>query len=149
MNLKMAKRLAAKVLKVGKNKVRFNPEDLEDISQAMTREDMRVLIAHNTITKKPETGVSRGRAKAVQLKKKSGQKRGLGSRKGTKGARMGKKSAWVKKVRAQRKELLALKENGVDVAPYREMYRKIKGGFFKSRQHVKQYATEKGYMEGK
>lgn len=149
MNLKMAKKLASKVLKVGKNKVRINPEDIEDVSQAMTREDMRVLIAHNAITKRPETGVSRGRARAVHQKKKSGQRRGLGSRKGTKGARVGKKSAWIKKVRAQRKELIAMKENGIGVEPHREIYRKIKGGFFRSRQHIRQYASDKGYMEGK
>ena len=42
--LNVQKRLAAQILKCGRNRVRFDPDRLEDIKEAITKTDIRSLI---------------------------------------------------------------------------------------------------------
>ena len=74
---------------------------LDDVADAITRDDIRSLMTANTITIKSFKGTSRGRAKTKKIQK---SKRGAtqGSKKGRKGAREGKKTVYVNKVRALR-----------------------------------------------
>ncbi|MGB9201751.1 50S ribosomal protein L19e, partial [Methanobacterium sp.] len=44
MNLTTQKRLAADILKVGVNKVWIDPETVEEVSRAITRESVKQLI---------------------------------------------------------------------------------------------------------
>jgi len=90
VNLKAKKHLVARMYKVGVNRVQFDSDHLDDIADAITRENIRSLFTANTIKIKPIVGTSRGRAKVKKIQKK---KRGVkqGSKKGRKGARVGKK----------------------------------------------------------
>ena len=104
VNLSAKKQLVALMYKVGVNRVRFDSDHLDDIADAITRENIRSLFSANTIKITPITGASRGRAKVKKIQKK---KRGIkqGSKKGRKGARVGKKEVYVIKVRALRYRL--------------------------------------------
>jgi len=140
MNLSYQKRVASTVLKCGVNRVWVDdrPEVQERISEAVTREDVRVLIVQKFIRKHQKKGISRGRAKMAAIQKTKGRRRGHGSRKGHGGARTPKKEAWMTKVRALRKELASLKKEGsIDASQYRLYYRRVKGGVYNSRNHLR------------
>ena len=91
VNLKAKKQLVSRIVGVGVNRVRFDNDHLDDIADAITRDDIRSLLTANTITIKSFKGTSRGRAKTKKIQK---SKRGAtqGSKKGRKGAREGKKT---------------------------------------------------------
>ena len=54
MNLTTQKRLAASILKVGLNRVWIDPERLEEVSMAITREGVKQFINDGAIKAKPE-----------------------------------------------------------------------------------------------
>ncbi|MGB9927544.1 MAG: 50S ribosomal protein L19e [Methanosarcina sp.] len=131
------RKIASKILDCGLDRVWLNPEASEEIASAITREDIRGLIEKGTIKAKPVKGVSRGRARALAEKRKYGHCKGHGSRKGKKGARTPKKELWMKKIRALRKRLKELRADGsVDKSTYCRMYRKAKGGEYRSVSHL-------------
>jgi len=131
------RRLASKVLECGLDRVWLNPEALEEIASAITREDIRGLIKKGTIKIKPVRGVSRGRARVLDAKRNYGHCKGHGSRKGKKGARAPKKEQWIKKIRALRKRLKELRASGaLDKSVYCRLYRKAKGGEYRSVSHL-------------
>ena len=70
VNLKAKKHLVARMYKVGVNRVRFDNDHLDDIADAITRENIRSLFTANTIKIQPITGTSRGRAKVKKNSKK-------------------------------------------------------------------------------
>ena len=74
VNLKAKKQLVSRIVGVGVNRVRFDNDHLDDIADAITRDDIRSLITANTITIKSFTGTSRGRAKIKKIQK---SKRGI------------------------------------------------------------------------
>lgn len=136
MNLTLQRRLASQVLKCGKNRVWFNPQMLEEIATASTKEDIRELIEKGAIKKKSVKGVCRSRINEKRLKKAKRSK-GYGSRKGKKTARMPSKRLWIMRIRALRKRLKELKSKGeIDTRTYRILYRKAKGGEFRSVAHL-------------
>lgn len=140
MNLSYQKRVASTVLKCGIHRVWVDdrPEVQERISEAVTREDVRLLIVQRFIRKHQKKGISRGRAKITANQKAKGRRRGHGSRKGHGGARTPKKELWMTKVRALRKELSSIKKDGtINASQYRKYYRRIKGGVYNSRNHLR------------
>ena len=62
VNLKAKKRLASRVIGVGVHRIRFDTDHLDDVADAITRENIRSLVTANTITVKSFTGTSKGRA---------------------------------------------------------------------------------------
>ena len=140
MNLSYQKRVASGLLKCGVHRVWVDdrPEVQERISEAVTRDDIRLLIVQRFIRKHQKKGISRGRAKAMEIQRSKGRRRGHGSRKGHGGARTPKKEAWMTRVRALRKELALLRANGtINASQYRLYYRRIKGGVYNSRNHLR------------
>ncbi|AFD00095.1 LSU ribosomal protein L19E [Methanocella conradii HZ254] len=134
------KRLAADILKIGVTRVWMDPERLEDIATAITREDLRKLIEDGVIKRKPVVGISRGRARERAAKRAKGHRKGHGSREGAAGARAPKKEQWMRRIRAQRKVLRAMRdEKAIDARTYRILYRKAKGGEFRNVAHLKSY----------
>jgi len=123
MNLKPQRRMAAEILKCGENRVYFDPYLIEDISLAITREDIRNLIKQGIIQKKYKQGISNYRKKVHHERKKKGRARGLGKRKGTKHARSPKKKNWIKRIRPLRRELKKLRDRKqITAANYRKLY---------------------------
>jgi len=143
MNLSTQRRLASDVLKVGKNRVYFDPSRLEDIKEALTKEDIRRLVKDRLIQKRPEIGNSKSRFRKLLKQKRKGRRQGEGSRKGKNTARLSNKRKWIILVRSQRNLIKELRDKNIITRKiYRTLYRKIKGGFFRSRRHIKLYLGE-------
>lgn len=150
MKLKIQKRLAADVMKTSKSKIRFDTERLQDIKESITKVDIRNLIVDKAIYKMPPVGPSRGRARKQQEQKAKGKRKGHGSRKGKATARMPRKEVWMNHVRKQRELLKRLRDNErITKETYTDLYRKSKGGFFRSVRHIKMYMNEKGLVKEK
>ena len=133
MNLTLQRRMARSLLKCGSDRVWLDPAAMEEISEAVTRGDVRSLISSKIIKKKQKKGVSSGRAKHRAEQKRKGRRKGHGKRKGAKGARTPKKERWMKTIRALRSQLRELKtEAKIDSTIYRKYYRKANGGMFNS-----------------
>ncbi|AEH23865.1 50S ribosomal protein L19e [Pyrococcus yayanosii] len=146
--LRMQRRIAADILKCGENRIWIDPERIDDVAAAITREDIRRLIKEGIIKKKPVKGQSRYRARIRHEQKKKGRHRGPGSRKGKKTARMGKKERWIMTIRALRKELRKLKaEKKIDAHTYRMLYIRAKGGQFKSKHQLYLFLEERGILK--
>ena len=142
------KKVAARILKCSPKRVVFDEGRLDDIDEAITRKDIRFLISNDVIRKQQAIGISRFRARKTASQKRKGRQKGSGSRKGRQNARQNNKLTWIIAVRAQRDYAKALREeNKIEVNVYKEVYNKIKGGFFRSRGHIKLYLTERGLMK--
>lgn len=142
VNLKAKKRLASRVTGVGVHRIRFDSDHLDDVADAITRENIRSLITANTIQIKPFTGTSRGRA---QEKKDQKNKRGTGqgSKQGRKGARVGKKEIYVAKVRALRRLLKIAKDRKDITNPeFWALYKKVGGNTVRNKAHLRQLLEE-------
>ncbi len=150
MKLTLQKRIAAELLKCGINKVRFDPERLADIKEAITKADMNSLISDGAVKKSSETSASRSKARKNLEQKRKKRQKGPGSRKGKKTARLPKKRVWINKVRIQRRFLKELREKGIITKTiYQNLYLKSKGGFFRNKRHIKLYLDEHNMAQKK
>ena len=135
------RRLAARILKIGQNRVWINPERMDDVEGAITREEVRKLIHERIIVSLPEVGVSRSRAKVIRAKKLKGRRSGPGSIKGEGYAKVTKKEAWMTKIRSLRRKLRALKANRtITESNYRDLYMIAGSGRFASIADMERYA---------
>lgn len=142
-DLTLQKRMAAEILGVGISRVRIlasKEEELEEVESAITAEDVRKLIKRGLIIAVPAKSNSRGRWRRLKEKSKS-QRRGYGSRKGTRTARSDPKEAWINRIRKMRKYLKYLRDKKmIDAKTYRKYYKLAKGGAFNSlsalRSHI-------------
>jgi len=139
-DLSAQKRLASEVLDVGENKVWLDPDRQADIAEAITREDIRELVDEGAVRAEPPKGNSRGKARQRQQKQAYGHRTGAGSRKGKAGARENDKESWQSRIRAQRKHLRELRDEGdIDSSTYRDLYDKAGGGEFDSVADLQRY----------
>ena len=150
-DLRNQRRMAASLLKCGINRVWMDPDRLDEIAKAVTKEDIRVLINGKAIKYEQIKGISNGRKKINAIQKKKGRRRGHGSRKGAKFARLPKKERWIRTIRPIRNYLRSLRnEKQIDKTIYRKYYRKAKGGEFRSKHHLKTHLISDGIIkEGK
>ncbi len=136
------------MLKCGENRVWIDPNRAEDVSDAITRADVRTLIASGAVSSRQKKGVSRGRAEFQLAQRRKGRQRGQGSRRGRKGARKPSKERWMQTIRPIRRKLKELRESGkIDTATYRKYYLKAKGGVFKSRPHLEAHLKTEGILK--
>ncbi|MFT4305061.1 MAG: 50S ribosomal protein L19e [Candidatus Woesearchaeota archaeon] len=143
MKLKVQKRLASSILKRSKKKISIDNTKLEDVKEAITRFDIKTLINDGTIKVKPVKGPSKVRTRKLKEQKKKGRRKGQGSRKGKATARLSKKETWMIKIRNQREFLKELKDKKlIENKIYRDLYNKTKGGYFRSKRHIKLYIDE-------
>lgn len=144
--LYLQKRLAADIKGVGVNNVKIPPEFLDEVKEALTREDIKRLIKDGKIIIEKGSRVSRGRVKERRRNRRlKGEGRKHGSRKGKKGARADRRKKWANTIRKIRRYLRTLKKNGtIDSHTYRQLYKKAKGGVFKSLNDVKTALSQLG-----
>ena len=129
MNLTKKKELAAKALRVGKNRIIFNQENLSEIKEAITRQDIRGLYGEGIIGIKPVKG----------RKKVRGRKNRRGPGK-IKKKIYNRKQIYVKVTRKLRKYLILLRDKGiVDRETYWNIRKKIRMRDFKSKAGLKEY----------
>ncbi|MBD3172186.1 50S ribosomal protein L19e [Candidatus Bathyarchaeota archaeon] len=143
MNLTSQRKLAASVLNCGANRVWIDPERIDEVSMAITRDEIRQLIKDEAIKALPKNSQSRGRARILAEKKKKGRRVGPGSKSGKKYSVVSRKQRWINRIRAQRKHLKSLRERRIiNVSTYRSLYRKAKGGEFRSVAELDRYINE-------
>ncbi len=143
MRLGNQKDMSAKMLGVGKCKVWFDTEHITEIKEAITKSDIRGLIRKRIIQRRPELGQSRVRARKRLTQRRKGRQKGQGTRKGNRTSRLSRKQTWMNLVRTQREFIKELKiKQIVNTSTYRNLYSKIKGGYFRNRRHIKLYLTE-------
>jgi large subunit ribosomal protein L19e len=148
MMLGVQKRLSADILKCSEKRVVFDIKHLEEIKEAITKTDLRALISQDVIRKLPARGVSKSRIRVNKQQKRKNRRKGHGSRKGKATARTIRKTVWVNKVRLQRRYIKGLRtDNKVKGKDFTDTYRKIKGGFFRSKRHLEQYLIENGALK--
>jgi len=137
-DLTLQKRLAGTVLKCSAKRVVFDPARLNDIKAAITKMDIKNLISDGVIREKAARGVSRVRARENAHQRSKGLRKGDGHHEGRATARNPSKLEWMGKVRAQRDFLKELKTKGILTQKnYQILYKKSKGGFFRSVRHIK------------
>jgi large subunit ribosomal protein L19e len=150
MRLTLQRRLAAQIFTCSPKRVWFDDEKINEIKEAITKEDIKDLIREGAIRAKPIKSISRGRARKIHTQKTGGKRKGHGSRKGRAGARLPRKESWMLKIRVQRKFLQELKAHeSVTIEDYHDLYKKSKGGFFRSTRHMKLYMEEHGLFKKK
>jgi len=127
MKLDKKKALAANVLKVGKGRIQFDKDRLEEIKEAITKQDIRDLHKEGLIKIKEK----KGRRKIVKRKR-----RGAGSIKKKVKKR---KQEYVKITRKLRNYAQGLKKLGkINEEDYKRLRKEIKAKVFKSKAQLKE-----------
>jgi len=147
-DLRNQRRMASSILKCGENRVWMDFDRSDEIAKAVTREDIKLLIAGGAIKSRQIKGISSGRNKLKQKQKEKGRRRGHGSRKGAKHARMPKKERWIHTIRPLRAYLRKLRDDKlIDKSIYRKYYKRAKGGEFRSKHHLKTHLIGDGIIK--
>ena len=129
MKLDLKKKLAANTLKVGKDRVKFDNSKLDEIKEAITRQDIRDLKASGAIYIKEPSG------RRKNIKRKHRRRTGKIKKKVK-----NKKQEYVKITRKLRNYLKELKKQGkIEVEDYKDLRKKIRNRIFKSKRNIKEH----------
>lgn len=140
MSLKSQRRLAAEILKVGETRIWIDPDRIDYVETAITREEIRKLIHEKVVKSLPEKGVSRARARILAEKRKKGLRRGPGGKSGPARSKITKKQAWMKRIRPIRRRLRELRDTrAIAVSSYRKLYDMSESGVFESKADLERY----------
>ena len=128
MKLDLKKRLAANTLGVGLGKVEFQTDRLDEIKEAITRQDIRDLVASGAIKIKDP----KGRKKNV--KRKNRRKTGKIRKKVNT-----RKQDYVIMTRKLRKYISELRKRGkLETEAYKEIRKKIRNRIYKSKRNLRE-----------
>ena len=129
MNLRSKKQLAANTFGVGKSRIMFVNERIEEIKEAITKQDMRNLLQDGAIIIKEV----KGRSKNLPKKKKRGFskiRKNVNTR----------KKDYVILTRKLRKLIADRKQKGeINKEEEKKLRNRIRNKMFKSKAHLKEY----------
>lgn len=128
MKLNKKKSLASSVLGVGKERIVFNVNRLEEIKEAITKQDIRDLVASGAISVREIRGTRKVIRRHLQ--------RGHGSKR--RSVNQGKRKYMIltRKLRGYLAELR--KQEKISDEQYQKLRREIRGSAFKSKSHMKE-----------
>jgi len=133
MNLRKKKELASRTLKVGKERIVFLKERIEEINQALTKQDIRDLFKEGAITIKEVKG------RKTKIKRRT--RRRVGKVKKRVGER---KRTYIIITRKLRAYVKALKQRGeISNEDFYEIRKQIRNREFKSLAQLKEQIKEK------
>jgi large subunit ribosomal protein L19e len=135
MNLRSKKELAARTFDVGKERILFVKERLDEVKEAITKQDMKELYKEGVIKIKEVSG---------RKNKKNKKSRSAGNiRKRV----VNRKKNYVIMTRKLRRNILDLKLKG-NISPQeaKEIRKKIRNKVFKSKAHMKEYLEQKNKL---
>ena len=128
-NLNKRKALASRVLGVGKNKIIFDIRRLEEIKEAITKQDIRDLFAEGIIR------IASARGRQTKEKRKTNRKAGKIKRKLK--LRKVKYVILTRKLRRHIKDLKKAKKINQEI--YADLRKKIRSKNFKDLSHLKEH----------
>jgi len=136
------RRMAAEILKCGYHRVAIDPDRLEDVAKAVTKEDIRLLIEQGAIYKKPIKGTVR---KSEKISKK---RRTPGNRKGSKYSIVNRKRRWINTIRPLRATLKDLRDKGkISREDYRKYVKMAKSGQIRTITHLYTILEREGIIK--
>jgi large subunit ribosomal protein L19e len=145
LSLKSQRRLAAEILKVGESRIWIDPERIDYVETAITREEVRKLIHEKVVKSLPEKGVSRARARVLAKKRKKGLRRGPGGKSGPARSKISKKQAWMNRIRPLRRRMRELRDTrAIAESTYRKLYDMSESGVFESKADLERYIRTRG-----
>ena len=128
MKLDSKKKLAARTLNVGIGRISFNTNRLEEIKEAITKQDIKDLFSNGAIIIKP----IKGKRKLIIKRKR----RGKGKVKKIINDRKRKYVIITRKLRRYLKEMK--KQEKIDNDAYKILMKKVKNRSFKSKSQLKE-----------
>lgn len=139
MNLAKKRLLASRIMGVGKNKIRFNTERLDEIKEAITSQDIRDLASSGAITLETTKG-RKGKSSGARKRHDGKIRKKLNKR----------KRVYVALVRKLRKYVaLMKKQKTIDNSTYILLRKKIKAGIFKSKNQMMEAIKNENSAEKK
>jgi large subunit ribosomal protein L19e len=137
--LRLQRKLAARILRVGENIIWLDPDRMDDIREAITSEDIRDLIKDKAIKKKIARGVKARAGKLRKKRKKKGRKRGAGKKRKNIKKR---KKIYVENIRKMRNHLKSLKKlKKINSKQYNKLKRLSKAGYLTSIRAIDEYLS--------
>lgn len=136
-NLKLQRRLAASILKVGSKRVWIDPNEVNEVALANSRKTVRKLIKDNFVFKKKVEMHSRQRARLTKDERRIGRHSGTGKRRGAQEARLPAKVTWIRRQRTLRRLLKKYRlKKKIDKHLYHQLYLASKANQYKSKKNL-------------